>query len=258
MKNKTSKINVSSWLVIAVLGLAVVVGSGISIVRAMAGDNAKVIVYGDYIEAAQQSMEAVGDAILGATGTRFPNGLSADTTSPNPGEVRGTTITSTGTTTVKYVAYSSPFKTSLTFTAGATTTPGGLFAIQNTGEDQICTSIVVDVDTADAVGGATGIGASLNYVVSTSTSASAYSGSGGNLIASTTNATGTDAIITNTSFPGTGTSAGESFIWSNGVYILGAFDDAARVNPGGTIGTYASSTAYDGQAGNVYLDCHSR
>lgn len=32
---------------------------------------------------------------LGASGTRFPNGLSADTTSPIAGEVRGTTLTIT-------------------------------------------------------------------------------------------------------------------------------------------------------------------
>ncbi len=36
---------------------------------------------------------------LGVTGTRFPNGLSADSTSPSAGQVRGTTFTSTGATT---------------------------------------------------------------------------------------------------------------------------------------------------------------
>lgn len=35
------------------------------------------------------------EGTLGATGTRFPNGLSADATSPNPGQVRGTTLTVT-------------------------------------------------------------------------------------------------------------------------------------------------------------------
>lgn len=37
---------------------------------------------------------------LGASGTRFPNGLSADSTSPVAGEVRGTTLTSTGAATL--------------------------------------------------------------------------------------------------------------------------------------------------------------
>lgn len=36
------------------------------------------------------------DTGLGATGTRFPNGISADTTSPTSGQVRGTTLTTTG------------------------------------------------------------------------------------------------------------------------------------------------------------------
>lgn len=33
---------------------------------------------------------------LGASGTRFPNGISADSTSPSAGQVRGTTFTATG------------------------------------------------------------------------------------------------------------------------------------------------------------------
>lgn len=33
---------------------------------------------------------------LGASGTRFPNGISADSTSPSSGQVRGTTLTATG------------------------------------------------------------------------------------------------------------------------------------------------------------------
>lgn len=37
---------------------------------------------------------------LGASGTRWPNGISADTTSPSAGQVRGTTLTVTGATTL--------------------------------------------------------------------------------------------------------------------------------------------------------------
>lgn len=37
---------------------------------------------------------------LGASGTRFPNGISADTTSPVAGQVRGTTLTVTGLSTL--------------------------------------------------------------------------------------------------------------------------------------------------------------
>lgn len=41
----------------------------------------------------------VGDNQLGA-GTRFPNGISADSTSPSAGQVRGTTLTTTGAATL--------------------------------------------------------------------------------------------------------------------------------------------------------------
>ncbi len=37
---------------------------------------------------------------FGSTGTRFPNGLSTNTTSPVPGELRTTTLTVTGTSTI--------------------------------------------------------------------------------------------------------------------------------------------------------------
>lgn len=38
--------------------------------------------------------------LAGAIGTRFPNGLSADTTSPVAGQVRSTTLTTTGAATI--------------------------------------------------------------------------------------------------------------------------------------------------------------
>lgn len=41
-----------------------------------------------------------GSNVFGASGTRFPNGLSADSTSPVAGQVRGTTLTVTGDTTL--------------------------------------------------------------------------------------------------------------------------------------------------------------
>ena len=41
-----------------------------------------------------------GEGILGASGSRFPNGISADSTSPSAGEVRGATLTTTGAATI--------------------------------------------------------------------------------------------------------------------------------------------------------------
>lgn len=37
---------------------------------------------------------------LGASGTRFPNGISTDSTSPTVGQIRGTSLTITGATTL--------------------------------------------------------------------------------------------------------------------------------------------------------------
>lgn len=86
---------------------------------------------------------------LGA-GTRYPNGISADTTSPTTGQVRGTTLTVTGTATLgdngsaiadlihgtcSLVAYSGGFTVAATSTVafdcavtGALTTDTQVFA----------------------------------------------------------------------------------------------------------------------------------
>lgn len=50
---------------------------------------------------------------FGATGTRFPNGLSADSTSPSAGQIRGTTLLTTGAST---------FGGNVTVTTGASAT----------------------------------------------------------------------------------------------------------------------------------------
>lgn len=70
-----------------------------------------------------QSDSALGasEELLGASGARFPNGISADSTSPAAGEVRGTTVTVTGesqfSTVVQggsYLSTSTPGNTTLT------------------------------------------------------------------------------------------------------------------------------------------------
>jgi len=42
----------------------------------------------------------LAQSLLGASGTRFPNGVSADSTSPSAGQLRGTTLTTTGAATL--------------------------------------------------------------------------------------------------------------------------------------------------------------
>jgi hypothetical protein len=70
---------------------------------------------------------------VGASGTRFPNGISADKTSPVVGGVRGTTLTITGASTLSGIStqattsvtslcvYNGTQFTKISFAAGSTT-----------------------------------------------------------------------------------------------------------------------------------------
>lgn len=60
----------------------------------------------------------------GASGTRWPNGVSADTTSPIAGQLRGTSglLTSTGTTTLQLLSTSATKGTCIPFNATSTNT----------------------------------------------------------------------------------------------------------------------------------------
>ena len=112
---------------IALLGVFAIGG----LVTAYSGDAPNIVIEGDYIEA--PGGENLGEEMLGASGTRFPYGVSADTTSPIAGEVRGTTLkitdgilyqetasTITAATTVTAAQSGTTFY--MDFTAGATST----------------------------------------------------------------------------------------------------------------------------------------
>lgn len=101
--NKQKMKSLASWLVIGVLGLVATGG----LVLAGGGSDSSVDVGGVTFESCDNCTFNVGlgvssedfsvpEELLGASGTRFPSGLSADTTSPLAGEVRGTTLTTTG------------------------------------------------------------------------------------------------------------------------------------------------------------------
>ena len=161
----------------------------------------------------------------------------------------------TGTTTQNILSFSSQFAKTLDFSANSTTTVGGLFSIQNTGDTKVCTLVELEISTADVLGGPTGVGASFAYRVATSTAAATWSNDS-TLIASTTNATGTTELMNSgTNSNGTGVTAGGNFLWTAGVYINGVFDDAI-ISAGGA--GNATSTSYTGQVGSVYITCHSR
>lgn len=140
----------------------------------------------------------------------------------------------------------------LDFSAGATTTPGGLARLVNGREAKVCTSVELDISTADTTGGRLGTGSPFDFSVSTSTASNALPASGPSLIASTTNATGTTALLDGVTNKGTGNNvAGQSWIWGAGEYILAQFDSIA-----GDAAT--SSTDYTGYQGRLYVECHVR
>lgn len=155
------------------------------------------------------------------------------------------TLSIGATTTMQEITLGSRFTSALTFTAGATTTPGGLFSIQNTGDTKLCNRLDLDI-----TGGTTG--SAVIFSAATSTSGSAITADM-SLIASTTLATTSASIIDNYYAPGTyataGTDQGRSWRWVAGEYIIGQFDVTA---------TGASSTVYTVMSGNAYVHCITR
>lgn len=69
---------------------------------------------------------------LGASGTRFPNGISADSTSPSAGEIRGTTLAITSTSAFTGAITMSSVDVSGAAVVGAFTQGGGISTISTT------------------------------------------------------------------------------------------------------------------------------
>lgn len=63
-------------------------------------------------------------SVLELGGTRFPSGISADSTSPSAGQVRGTTLTVTGASTLAATTLSGDLTVTTTNTATSTVTAG--------------------------------------------------------------------------------------------------------------------------------------
>lgn len=87
-------------IVIGVIALVLLAGLGLVGVKAVERYGTVSIAN---VENLTMNVEGVVDSVsgvFGASGSRFPNGISADSTSPSAGEVRGTTLTATGAATV--------------------------------------------------------------------------------------------------------------------------------------------------------------
>lgn len=154
--------SLAQWLVIGILGTIAIVTivfaanvlSGLNIENC---NDCQFVVQGG-----EQSGESQD---LGASGTRWPNGVSADTTSPVAGELRGATLTLTGAanvagtlnytessesqTTTNTIAISESGKTFYfsgsnyqTVTLPATTTPGQVYRFYVGGALSASTTVV--------------------------------------------------------------------------------------------------------------------
>ena len=249
-----------------VLGAGVILALGISVLVGV-GSNDQSLIKGQLelqqsissinqslnnITQALGSLAAANEGMFGANGTRFPNGISADDTSPIDGQIRGTTLTLTGTSTLQGIVLGSQNSFTLSLAAAATTT-GATGSLQNTGVPKVC--FLAEVEFSSQFEG------SMNFGLSTSTSATNLHVTAPNLIATTTLATGTRPILNNLSHPsiffagieneGTTTTTPKSFLWDNGVYIVSTLmSDGYPDN--------ASSSDYTTAAGKVYMNCHAR
>lgn len=123
------------------------------------------------------------EGVFGASGTRFPNGISADSTSPSAGQLRGTKLNITSTSTLGDL---SSVVVDGTF-ADATTT---VFCSLN----PYSVTSTVDLAYLEVTTPAT---STVSYTVATSTTAFPISLSGASLISSAEVVTGTLATILN-------------------------------------------------------------
>lgn len=103
--------------IIAIAGLLYVSSK----VSATDSNVAKVVAY----------LQANEGVTVGASGTRYPNGLSTDSTSPNAGQIRGTTLTITDDITASKSAfcidgYATSTQTPVAFAASTTATIEGV------------------------------------------------------------------------------------------------------------------------------------
>lgn len=127
----------------------------------------------------------------------------------------------------------------LDFTAGATTTPGGLFSIINYGATKLCSKVEVEI--------VTGSNDTL-FKFSVATSTGYGVGAGAGLIATTTVASSTTIILDSVLHQG---NTLDSWLWEKGIAINGQFD----ANDGGSA---ASTTDYIVMQGKYYITCHER
>lgn len=155
----------------------------------------------------------------------------------------------TGTTTLKTIAYASPYVLDLTVTATSTSPSGaGYVTFAN---DSVCQLAEVVFKGASAAGGRLGTGSP--FALSAATSTAAGVGNGANIMATTTVATSTAPLLSTrqTSVNGSGLGfAGASFLVNGGEVVQFSWN--------GITGDPATSTDALPDSARAYLTCHSR
>jgi len=192
-------------IIIATLAIVLAIGVAISVGSISGGLNGIANAIGEF------------GPNVGASGTRFPNGLSTTSTSPSAGEVRTSTLTVTGTSTIA----SSPDGVVLWggVTTVATTSAVSAY-VTNSGSPLMC-----DGDSLGIWFNSTAFSPSLVFSVGEASNITAFSDAG--ITASTTVATSTDTVTAGASAP---------FILESGNSIKLSLGDITNTN--------ASSTYY--------------
>lgn len=98
---KFKRRSLAQWLVIGVLGVFGVGSMVYALSGSSAANNVETCNNCTLVGGKEEKMMGSEEVVLGASGTRFPNGVSADTTSPLPGEMRGQTLTVSTSTVEK-------------------------------------------------------------------------------------------------------------------------------------------------------------
>lgn len=158
--------------------------------------------------------EPIEEIELGS-GSRYPNGISTDSTSPSAGEVRTTTLTVTGASTLTSTSTLQGEPLSVVIGGNFTMSTGTAKSVYtHSGVDYVCdgNDLVFSVTSTDWA-------PSLSFALGTSTSATGYATG---LVASTTVATTTGAVTENRLLS---PANADAFLLTNGLSIVGAIQD---------------------------------
>lgn len=224
---------------------------------------ASVVVAQDGGERIIQNVENYYEAVGSFSGVGESLGVSSDPITGFNNVTVDDNLIVNATSTQQERVHGSRFGVQATVTQASTSTPGGFFSVQNTGDARICNTPLLDIWNPPS--------GAYTYRFGTSTSATLWTGNaGGSLMASTTVPTSTPVILsadgagTSSTFgfhlgaPGTfytlrhGIATSTMFVWQSGDYVLGAYDVDGAPEPD------ADSASTTSMLAKVHFDCYQR